>query len=690
MSRALLRRYGGGRETGLVGATLPRAGWLSALPAVVTSWTFDPSSPRKVAHYDFAGTDGADWHSTWTTGLNPTNPGGSVTVQGNQGRMVTGNTGGYAGANNVSRRLSSGAIPNLRQVRTTGLVTFDSSECYVNVLVRASDSAMDGQDAYSLVLNGPGSGLNRIDVQRIVSFSGTTIGTAPVTISAGVQYRYVFEVSDFQLRAKLWPAAQAEPVAWMVNVFDTARQWSGAGYSGIKVGCGSAAVSSAVHFDDVTYWDLTLVPNLANLGARATLGVSSTGVPSGGGVDSRAVTASVTLGLAPRAVVAKRANAAGSLRLGATATVAARKASTAAVQATVGVLATAVARKVGASSARAALGIGASATARKVATPAARAAVGVVTLPTVRKVATTTGRSSVGLAATASSRKVAPASALATVGLAPTSAVRKRATVAVFSRTGLTATAAVVRRALAGGLSALGLASTATVTTGSGVPVAGRACLGLTARVTARKVVPASSRGTVGACSSTTARKVARPALTSVVGLSARAGGVKVSPAVARAAVGLSGRVSLVAPHFVTGRVALGATATAAARKRTLASAKASVGIVERATARHRAPAAGRAVVGLASVVVVRKRALTTGRTVVGAPLHVAVYYTHLEWTRGTASVAARDAARASLSAHPGAATATVPRGAPGTSSGRRGASTAVLSARRVSEVSCG
>ena len=69
-------------------------------------------------------------------------------------------------------------------------------------------------------------------VQKKVSGTYTTLGSATFAATGGTAYRLRFRVVGTTLAARVWPVGRAEPTTWMVAATDSAFQ---SGSSGLRI-----------------------------------------------------------------------------------------------------------------------------------------------------------------------------------------------------------------------------------------------------------------------------------------------------------------------------------------------------------------------------------------------------------------------------------------------------------------------
>lgn len=176
----------------------------------------------------------------WTT-EGTTQGGGDATYQSSALRFRSGNQGGYAGTSRTTRSFN---ISNVADIEVTGTFTNDGNEPYPQVVVRATTSTVDYSNGYAMGLDPVGTTWT---VQKIVSFSGTTLGTKTFTISGNTTYGFRFRVVGTSLKARIWTGT--EPGTWDIDITDST--FTSAGKAGITVGAGNAAVQHTCTFDNI-------------------------------------------------------------------------------------------------------------------------------------------------------------------------------------------------------------------------------------------------------------------------------------------------------------------------------------------------------------------------------------------------------------------------------------------------------
>ena len=171
-----------------------------------------------------------------------TSTGGTATYQSNGLKFSTGAAGAYSGAARITRNFN---ITDRTDIEVFGTFTTDANEPYGEVYARATMSTVDVSNGYTLRLDAIGT---TYTIEKVVSFSGTGIGTATKTINASTTYGFRFRVVGTSLKARVWTGT--EPSSWDIDITDST--FTAAGKSGLSVGAGNAAVNHVITFDDIT------------------------------------------------------------------------------------------------------------------------------------------------------------------------------------------------------------------------------------------------------------------------------------------------------------------------------------------------------------------------------------------------------------------------------------------------------
>jgi hypothetical protein len=216
----------------------------------------------------FTGTNGSAWPAQWIAGQ--TGTGSSATIQGNLGELSSGTQGGYSSDSRISRILN---ITAPTDVEISGTWKPDANEPYSSVYVRA-DTGGDAQTGYWLNLNKSGT----IGLDRIISYTGTQIGSFSFTASSNTTYGFRLRAVGTAIKARVWSGS--EPSTWDIEVTDSGVTGSGA--VGVTVFCGNATVNHKVWLDDIVVTDGATGQSVT---ITNTFGISTgaTVTPAGGG-----------------------------------------------------------------------------------------------------------------------------------------------------------------------------------------------------------------------------------------------------------------------------------------------------------------------------------------------------------------------------------------------------------------------
>lgn len=184
--------------------------------------------------------DTAKWTTEGTTG----GTGGGATYQSTALRFSTGNQGAYNGASRVTRSFN---ITARADIEITGTFSIDSNEPYGLVYARATTSGVDVVNSYYLQLDKGGN----LRVGKLVSYSGTSLGSVARTFAANTTYGFRFRVVGTSLKARTWTGT--EPGTWDIDITDST--YTAAGKAGITVACGNATVNHRITFDGIVVED---------------------------------------------------------------------------------------------------------------------------------------------------------------------------------------------------------------------------------------------------------------------------------------------------------------------------------------------------------------------------------------------------------------------------------------------------
>ena len=196
-----------------------------------------PAAAPSTATTTFTVADGAAWPTPWVVERVPA--GGGATVVSGMGRVTSGSAGGSATADTAAVRYGVAAVDS-DVLLTWRPITADPVAAYV----ARSDAASLAPQA-GVIVEVTATAL------RLVEYTAGTpavLASAPITAGTGVDYRLRVTVSEQTASARVWPAADPEPVDWGVTSAIQATQ----GYQGLTVGSGATAAAQTVAFDDIT------------------------------------------------------------------------------------------------------------------------------------------------------------------------------------------------------------------------------------------------------------------------------------------------------------------------------------------------------------------------------------------------------------------------------------------------------
>lgn len=199
----------------------------------------------------WTGTNGSAWPGQWTAGLNQA--GTVVSIEGNQGRMLTGTAGDFSGSARVSIRNTTNAADVVIQESFTYGST---NSTYPRIYVRSENNAINGAGGYYIEMSGVDQ---QWYVDGAVSFSGLGLVNSisgvstPIsfTFTAGVKYWVGFGVVGSDIKARVWQDGNAVP-GWQWTTTDTTI--TGSKPFGMTVGRGAGQMY--VDWDDFTADDV--------------------------------------------------------------------------------------------------------------------------------------------------------------------------------------------------------------------------------------------------------------------------------------------------------------------------------------------------------------------------------------------------------------------------------------------------
>ena len=179
-------------------------------------------------------------------GGNPT-VGGGASIIGNKLDLGTGTTGGYSGADRISRRLSanSSTALSVSDIEVNVDFVYVSGEASFEVVLRGSPTAWDGgPTGYAFQL-----GNGNFKVTRGVNFVDTVLATTAFTYTTGTTYRARVRAKGSVLQGWLGTPTSM-PATPQLSVTD-ATPITGPGFAFVSATGGAAAVSSHVQVDNV-------------------------------------------------------------------------------------------------------------------------------------------------------------------------------------------------------------------------------------------------------------------------------------------------------------------------------------------------------------------------------------------------------------------------------------------------------
>ena len=188
---------------------------------------------------DFTGTNGAAWPSPWVRGWGRTEL-CQATIQANRGQMRVAGTGSW------SDKLWMRAGGQRANLDITYDVTVDgTSESWHHLMLRVQQAGEEPRDCYDFLFD-----RTNVRLARVVNWSATTIGQYTAAgMALGTAYKVRAQAVDTALRVKMWPAGQAEPSSWHIDVTDS--QWPTGYYGFLAVGGSQASPGYTHQIDNV-------------------------------------------------------------------------------------------------------------------------------------------------------------------------------------------------------------------------------------------------------------------------------------------------------------------------------------------------------------------------------------------------------------------------------------------------------
>jgi hypothetical protein len=216
---------------------------------------------------NFTAPDGSSWSSDWTTYTNyGSDFGGSVTIQGNAGRLVS--PTGYTAYSGSVAFLNMAPIAN---VEVTGTVVGASvvAEQYANVCINGSPTPQNlyyaNDDCYFLIIS---YGSRVVDGTIYIFQEGpgeVNKVSAGVPLLATDKNGFRFRRVGRLLQARVWNTAAAEPTTWQVQWTIPSTDTPKTGIVALGTQTGGSATGGNFTFDDVT----VSVPPLGYYGGQS-------------------------------------------------------------------------------------------------------------------------------------------------------------------------------------------------------------------------------------------------------------------------------------------------------------------------------------------------------------------------------------------------------------------------------------
>ena len=196
-----------------------------------------PPAASSTATTTFTLPDGAAWPTPWVVERVPA--GGGATIVSGMGRLTSGATGGSSNADYAAVRYGADVVDS-DVLLTWRPITANPVLAYV---ARSDAASLAPTTGFLVEVT--------VSTLRIVEYTGGTpavVASAPITAATGTDYRLRVAVADQTVQARVWPAADPEPVDWAV----TAEITAGSGYQGLTVTSGAGAGAQTVAVDDIT------------------------------------------------------------------------------------------------------------------------------------------------------------------------------------------------------------------------------------------------------------------------------------------------------------------------------------------------------------------------------------------------------------------------------------------------------
>ena len=196
-----------------------------------------PPAAPSTATTTFTLPDGAAWPTPWVVERVPA--GGGATIVSGMGRLTSGSVGGGSNADTAAVRYGVDVVDS-DVLLTWRRVTADPVAAYV---ARSDSATLAPQNGVVVEVTAA--------TLRLVEYTAgtrTVLASSPIPSDTGVDYRLRISVSEQTASARVWDAADPEPVDWSV----TGTVEASVGYQGLIVGSGAGAGAQTVAFDDIT------------------------------------------------------------------------------------------------------------------------------------------------------------------------------------------------------------------------------------------------------------------------------------------------------------------------------------------------------------------------------------------------------------------------------------------------------
>ena len=208
--------------------------------AVKAAGTYTVATGSVLLSTNFDGVaDGSRWPEPWQWDA-PEGADSKTLVQGGKGILQAGGLANWA-----SKITACAEGLNVADVDITYRLTMNGTETtWHHLMARVPATAAPyPSDGYDLRIQ-PDS----VRILLVQSWSSVTLANVAGTFTRGVEHKVRFQVQGVNLRGKVWPAAQAEPSAWLVEATDTTFA---TGFAGLQI-VGGGTVGPYTHtIDDI-------------------------------------------------------------------------------------------------------------------------------------------------------------------------------------------------------------------------------------------------------------------------------------------------------------------------------------------------------------------------------------------------------------------------------------------------------